>query len=146
MKNIIKNSLLYFIFFTSTITLTTQFYDNDHIIELKNKDELQNLLKNNLGPCLIYFYMNNCGWCSKIGPIIEELSQSKQFLHAITFYKVNGPQTQAAELVPEYLQKKIQGYPTIFFMNKGELFDTQVGGANKETMITKLQALLKVSQ
>lgn len=142
MKKIIKQLILYFMLAISTITQTEQFYDNDHIIVLQNKNDLQNLLKNNLGPSLIYFYMNNCSWCSKINPIIEKISESKQFSHDITFYKVNGPQTQASQLVQEYLEKNIQGYPTIFFMNQGKVFDIQIGGTTQDVLIKKLQALM----
>jgi len=141
MKFIIKYTILYLIMTASIIFACP--HDKDIIITIQDQDKMESLLKNNMGPCLMYFYMNNCGWCSKIAPILEKLAESEQFCNTVTFYKINGPQVKASDLIKEHFNKKIIGYPTLFFMNQGKVIDTQIGGTTEEIIIKKLTTLLK---
>lgn len=144
MKFIIKYIFLHLIMAASIIFACP--HDKDIVITVQDQHKLESLLKNNIGPSLMYFYMNNCGWCSKIAPILEKLAESNQFCDTVTFYKINGPQTKAADLIREHLDKKIIGYPTLFFMNQGKVIDTQIGGTTEDIIIKKLIALLKKTQ
>lgn len=145
MKRIIKHSILYLIFATSSIIISCPEHkdsnNKDAIVVIETEDGLENLLKNNEGPCLISFFMDKCGWCKKMHPIIENLANDDQFYH-ITFYSVNGPLLKAAEKVKEILNILITGYPTMLFINRGEVVDKQIGGANQEAMIQKLNKSL----
>jgi len=88
--------------------------------------------------------MDHCGWCAKMHPIMENVAKNSNF-HAITFYQANGPELQASIHVKNILQKKITGYPTIFFLNQGEVIDIQIGSTNEDTIIKKLNKLLYTS-
>ncbi|MBV8660989.1 MAG: thioredoxin family protein [Candidatus Dependentiae bacterium] len=140
MKRIINYSILYLIFATSSIAIACP-HDEDLVVAIETEDDLQNLLNNNEGPCLISFFMDRCGWCKKMHPIIENLAQDNQFYH-ITFYTINGPLLKAAEKVKEILNVLITGYPTMLLMNQGKVIDKQIGGTSQEAMTQKLNKSL----
>jgi hypothetical protein len=73
-------------------------------------------------------------------PAFQDLAQDNAFRH-ITFYTVNGPTFKASTHVKNILNEEIVGYPTILFINQGQLIAKQVGGAQKDTIIQKLNCL-----
>lgn len=144
MKTFIQYTIFCFLF--TTIVINACPHDTENIIIIQDKNSLEELLKKNTGPCLLYFYMNNCSWCSKMFPIIKNLAENNNFCENISFYKINGLQTDAQELVNTYLNTKIPGYPTMLFLYQGQIFDTQIGGTTKEVVTKKLTALLKKAE
>ncbi len=153
MKNIVNISILYLIFAPLTISAESfnpstikqnQKIDAETIVKITTEEELKNLLQNSLGPCAISFHMDRCGWCMKMHPIFESLAQDDQFEH-ITFYSINGPMLKASVHVKNILGEPVTGYPTIFFMNKGKVVDTQIGGTTHEEMKNKLNKHLPKS-
>ncbi len=140
MKNIIKYSILFLIFAVSTIS--AHKHDNQSIITIDSQDNLKNLFEHNDGPSAISFHMPGCGYCMHIQPLFEDLANNDEFGH-ITFYSVNGSALQAPKHAQEILNEQIPGYPTIFFMNQGEIIDKQIGGTKnaKDVIIQKLNKL-----
>lgn len=141
MKFIIKYTILYLVMTISTVFACP--HDKETMINIQDNDKLESLLKNNMGPSLIYFYSDNCGWCSKMKPIVEKLADDDQFCNMITFYKVNGPHTKAQDLILTYLNKKIPGYPTLLLINQGKVIETQIGGTTESIVRNKLVNLMK---
>ena len=125
MKNILKGSILYLIFATSTIF--AHYHDNEFVVTINTEDDLRNLLTSNQGPSAISFHMGRCGWCIQMQPIFQDLAENDQFGH-ITFYRADGPALKASTHIKDVLNEQITGYPTIFFMNQGKLVDKQIGG------------------
>lgn len=138
MKNILKYSILYLIFTTTTIM--SHNFDKDSIVIIDNEEDLKNLLTHNQGPSAISFHMDRCGWCVKMRPIFESVANNDQFDH-ITFYSVNGPVLRAHTHAKDILTESIDGYPSMFFMNQGKLVDKQIGGASQDVIIQKLNNL-----
>lgn len=138
MKKLIKYITLYFLLVPSFIFACRR--DVNHVITIDTEKHLEKLLKNHQGPSVVYFYMDKCGWCKKMGPLFDELSDNAMFDH-ITFYKANGPHLQAATHCKKILDINIVGYPYMIFMNKGKVVDKQIGGTKKEILMEKLQAL-----
>ena len=141
MKNIIKRTILYLLLVT-TASIITCPHDSSSVIEITTSDQLQDLLSKNQGPCAILLYMQNCSYCEKLKPIFENLACNDQFT-PITFYVINGPQTQAPKIIKKTINQTIEGYPTMFFFNQGKLVTTQVGGASQNNLIKKLNQLLR---
>ena len=141
MKKIIK-SLQIYIFLTIAFTIQNcpNTMHQESIIQVTSSNDLQNLLINNQGPTAIAFYMDHCNYCSKTMPFFEQAAQDPQFCH-ITFYTVNGPLVNAEKYILDVFQKKLQGYPTFYFLNQGKIQNQIIGASSKNNMIQKLQNL-----
>jgi thiol-disulfide isomerase/thioredoxin len=110
------------------------------IVTMQRPDHLQNFFQNNKGPSTVFLSMNGCGFCKSMQPEFEKLANDPQFKH-ITFYQGDGPTLQADEHASNILSQEINGYPTLYFFNEGELVDTQVGAAPAQVIIQKLNNL-----
>ena len=140
MKFIIKLSILYGIFMASTIMTCPDTPVSITCIE--EQKDLELLLTQSQGPIFVYFYMNRCGWCEKMKPIIKNLSTMAEF-DEISFYNVNGQELQAAPIIQKSLQLPVRGYPFMIMMNQGKLIEQQIGGVNEDILTEKLHTLLK---
>ncbi len=140
MKFIIKLSILYGIFMTAQMIPCPDIASPITCIE-KQKD-LELLLTQSQGPIFVYFYMNRCGWCEAMKPIINKLSTMHEF-DDISFYNVNGQELQAAPIIQTSLQMSVRGYPFMIMMNQGKLVEHQIGGVDENILIEKLRTLLK---
>ena len=86
-------------------------------------------------PVLVDFWAEWCGPCRLVGPVIDELS--KDFEGKATVGKVN------VDTNPEVSQKYgVRSIPTILFLKNGEVVDKHVGTATKQTLASKLEAIL----
>jgi len=116
---------------------------NDTLVCVKDQNNLKSLIYESQGPILISLYMDRCGWCNKMEPIIEKLSQEDKFA-PITFYTANGPELQAPKLLQAHTSKQeVPGYPFIILMNHGKIIDKQIGGTTEKELEIKLNKLLK---
>lgn len=136
-----KNILAYFILISSP--LLSCRHEEDGIIEIKTQTELQNLLTNSHAPLVVFLSMKNCGWCTKMHSIVDDVACDKRF-QAIAFYTADGHNLKAQyseksvatqDIVKNTTGENIPGYPFILFMNKGKFIDKQIGG----TVLTKEQ-------
>lgn len=86
-------------------------------------------------PVIVDFTAEWCGPCRMVGPIVNELSEEYEGKAVITKLNVdNNP-----EITAKYGIKSI---PTILFFKNGEEVDKQVGAASKNTLSSKIDALL----
>jgi thiol-disulfide isomerase/thioredoxin len=112
--------------------------DEKALIEIATSDELRNILQNSEKPSVIFLYMDNCGWCKKVHPIVEQMVKNPLF-SMIDFYAVDGKAAQAAPIVKEIVDQNITGFPSFIFMNKGKYIDKQVGFLELAAFEAKLQ-------
>ena len=86
-------------------------------------------------PVIVDFTAEWCGPCRMVGPIVNELSEEYEGKAVITKLNVdNNP-----EITAKYGIKSI---PTILFFKNGEEVDKQVGAVAKNTLASKIDALL----
>lgn len=87
------------------------------------------------GVAVVDFWAEWCGPCRLVGPVIDELS--KDYEGKATVGKVN------VDTNPEVSMKYgVRSIPTILFLKNGEVVDKHVGTATKQTLATKLEAIL----
>ncbi len=87
------------------------------------------------GVAVVDFWAEWCGPCRLVGPVIDDLS--KDYEGKATIGKVN------VDNNPEISMKYgVRSIPTILFLKNGEVVDKHVGTATKQTLATKLDAIL----
>jgi thioredoxin-like negative regulator of GroEL len=131
MNKIIQCLILYALI-VITPTIMACPHDPSSIVEITSIEHHQNFLNNHQGPCVVLYHMTNCIYCEKIKPIFQKMPG--MFDH-VTFYMVNGPEINAEQDV------RIDGYPTMLFLNHGQIVDTQIGAAPENVIIQKLNDL-----
>ncbi len=106
-------------------------------LQIESQEALQNLLQNNQKPSVLFFYMNGCGWCTKMNPVYEQVLKNPKFV-GINFYKIEGNQCGASMIVKQMFDQSISGYPTLIFIKDGKYIDKQVGFLQSEQLEQKI--------
>ncbi len=86
-------------------------------------------------PIVIDFWAEWCGPCRTIAPIIEELAAEYEGKVVIGKCDVDS----CDDIVAEY---KVRNIPTVVFIKDGAQVDKVVGATSKETLKSKIDALL----
>ena len=86
-------------------------------------------------PVVLDFWAEWCGPCRMVGPIIDELAE--EYDGRITVGKVNVDENDA--VVGQY---GIRNIPTVLFFKDGQVVDKQVGAAQKNAFVEKMNKLL----
>lgn len=86
------------------------------------------------------FYAPWCGPCQMMGPIIDQLSEEKQFENKIKFVKVNVDQNP--ELATQY---NIFSIPTFIIFKDGQVVSQFTGAIGKEGLIEQLNKVISSS-
>jgi len=97
----------------STYTITDSNFDEE--------------IKNSQIPILVDFWAEWCGPCKQIGPILEDIGETKK--DKIKILKLNVDEN------PQTPQKfGVRGIPTLMLFKDGKLVDTKVGSLPKNML------------
>jgi len=103
-----------------------------HTINDSNFDEE---IKNTQMPILVDFWAEWCGPCKQIGPILEEISETKK--DKLKILKLNVDEN------PQTPQKfGVRGIPTLMLFKDAKLIDTKVGSISKNILESWLDSTL----
>jgi len=100
-----------------------------------NDNNFEEEINNSQLPVLIDCWAEWCGPCKQIGPILEEIAESKKDI--LKIFKLNVDEN------PQIPQKfNVRGIPTLLFFKDGKLLDTKVGSLPKKELETWLNSNL----
>ena len=97
----------------STYTITDSNFDEE--------------IKNSPIPILVDFWAEWCGPCKQIGPILEEIGETKK--DKLKILKLNIDENQQT---PQ--KYGVRGIPTLMLFKDGKLVDTKVGSLPKNML------------
>lgn len=89
----------------------------------------------NKGVAVVDFWAEWCGPCRMVAPVIEELSKEYDGKAVVGKLDVdNNPGVS--------MKYGVRSIPTILFLKDGEVVDKHVGTATKQTLASKIEAIL----
>ena len=103
-------------------------------LELTDANFEEKVLKSDK-PVLVDFWAEWCGPCRMVGPVVEELANDYKGKAVIGKVDVDNNPGVAAQF-------GIRNIPTLLFIKNGEVVDKQVGAVPKQTLASKLDAIL----
>ena len=103
-------------------------------IIIENEVQFDEVIKD--GVCLVDFYASWCGPCKMLAPFVEEIAE--EYENKVKVCKVDVDNVEA--LAYRY---NVRSIPTLLYVKKGKVEETNVGFQNKSDIISKLEKLLK---
>ncbi len=104
--------------------------------EILNDSNFENFIKENEN-VVVDFFAEWCGPCKMLAPIIDELAEEYQDQN-IKLVKVNIDESRS--LAEKF---DVMSIPTIVYLKKGEVQDTDMGLVPKNSLKEKINTLLK---
>ena len=105
------------------------------VIELDSSNFAEELKKP--GKIIIDFFADWCAPCHQMAPILEELSNSKDFAGKLRFGKIDvDANNQIAQMY------NVMSIPQFFVFEKGEIIDSIVGSQSKPMFEARLKKVI----
>jgi thioredoxin 1 len=101
------------------------------------KEDFQKEVLDNKGLVFVDFYAEWCGPCRMVGPIIDELSEDKEYKDKVKFVKVNIDSHQ--ELATNY---NIFSVPTFIIFKNGKPVHQFSGAMGKEGFVNEIKKVI----
>lgn len=89
-------------------------------------------------PVLVEFWHQNCVWCKKLNPIIDELA--RVFSEKLKVAKINVLSSEKNAHIAEHFG--VMGTPTLILFCHGRPVESIVGYRNKETLFMEIQHMI----
>lgn len=105
-----------------------------NVIEIDDSTFEQEVVNSSI-PVLVDFWATWCGPCRKLGPVVEEISDSYE--GKVKFAKVNVE--KCLETAKKY---SISGLPSILVFKNGEAVERMAGLMPKSTIISNIEKYL----
>jgi thioredoxin 1 len=102
----------------------------DEPIHVEGADHLAELLEAH-GVALVDFYADWCGPCKMLAPTVAEIAAETEAV--VLKVDIDAHQGLAAEY-------QVQGVPTVYLFDDGEISDRMVGVQDKATLLEKVRA------
>jgi len=100
-----------------------------------NDNNYEELVMKSDKTVVLDFWATWCGPCRMIAPIIEEMATEFEGKAVIGKVDVDNAPLVAAKF-------GIRNIPTVIYVKNGEVVDKQVGAVPKNTLVSKLEAVL----
>jgi len=100
-----------------------------------NDNNLEEIVMKSDKAVVLDFWATWCGPCRMIAPIIEEMANEYDGKAIIGKVDVDNAPRAATKF-------GIRNIPTVLFIKNGEIVDKQVGAVPKNTLVSKLEAIL----
>ena len=105
-----------------------------NVLEL-NDSTFEAEVVNSSIPVLVDFWATWCGPCRKLGPVVDEISESYE--GKVKFVKINVE--ESLETAKKY---SISGLPSLLVFKNGEAVERMAGLMPKSTIISNIEKLL----
>ncbi len=102
-----------------------------NVIEI-NDSAFESEVVNSSMPVLVDFWATWCGPCRKLGPVVDEISESYE--GKVKFVKVNVE--ESLETAKKY---SISGLPSLLIFKNGEAVERMAGLMPKSTIISNIE-------
>ncbi len=102
-----------------------------NVIEINDENFEQEVVKSDI-PVLVDFWATWCGPCRKLGPVIDEISES--YNGKVKFVKVNVEDN--TETAKNY---SISGLPSLLVFKTGEAVERMTGLMPKSTIVSNIE-------
>ena len=107
---------------------------SDKIIQFNDEIFDRFMIKSKI-PVMVNFWAQNCGPCRTLAPILDELAE--EYGDQVVIGKCDVDSCD--DIVAQY---RVRNIPTIVFIKGGEVVDKVVGATSKDTLKSKIDAML----
>jgi len=106
------------------------------VIEISDQNFEKEVLESDI-PALVDFWAAWCGPCRILGPVIDKLSENKEYSGKFKFCKLNVDENP--QMATKY---NVMSIPLILFFKDGQKVDESLGAVPENVIQQKIQALM----
>lgn len=99
------------------------------IKQINSEEEFKTEVLNNGKMCIVDFFATWCEPCKMLSPVVEAVSEMKEFGNTVNFYKVDIDGLES--LAMKY---QVEVVPTLVFFKNGKAVKVEVGYKSEEEL------------